>query len=133
MGGVVKSDALVNVSLWVWKKFVILWGFHVSFKEELMALFTAIEVSHSHNESASSSKLVNKESRELKRLSCSINYDTKGGSVSHGRGKEGLLLVIYEAQVVIMECERAEWGRQSFETQKLAKTMEGRHYLFVGN
>jgi hypothetical protein len=32
-----------------------------------------------------------------------------------------------------MECERAEWGRQSFETQKLAKTMEGRHYLFVGN
>jgi hypothetical protein len=46
----------------------------VSFEEELMALFTAIEVSHSHKESASSSKLVNKESIELKRLSCSISF-----------------------------------------------------------
>lgn len=48
------------------------------FKEEFMALLTAIEASHSQKESTSSSKLGNKENRELKKLSCSINYDSKG-------------------------------------------------------
>jgi hypothetical protein len=52
-----------------------------------MALFTAIEASHSQKELASSSKLVNKKIRELRRFSCSINYDSKGSSASLGRVK----------------------------------------------
>lgn len=54
------------------------------FEEEMMALLTTIEVSHFQNESASGSKMVNKGNRELKILSCSINYDSKGGSSSQG-------------------------------------------------
>jgi hypothetical protein len=62
------------------------------FEEELMALFTAIEVNHSQKELASCSNLVNKDSRELKRLSYSINYDMKGSSASRGRGKGRALI-----------------------------------------
>jgi hypothetical protein len=39
------------------------------FEEELLALFMAIEASHSYKESAFSSKLGKKGNRELKRLS----------------------------------------------------------------
>lgn len=57
------------------------------FEEEFVALFTTIEANHSLKEPVSCSKLGNKESRELRRLSCSINYDSKSGSASHGRVK----------------------------------------------
>lgn len=62
------------------------------FKEEFIALLTSIEVSHSQKESTSSSKLGNKENRELKRLSCSINYDSKGGNSRRGRVKGRAML-----------------------------------------
>lgn len=45
------------------------------FEEELMALFTAIEASHYQEELAFISKPTNRGKRELKILSCSINYD----------------------------------------------------------
>lgn len=57
------------------------------FEEELMTLLTAIYVSLLREGSASSSKLVNRGNKELKRLSCSINYDSKGGSSSQGKVK----------------------------------------------
>jgi hypothetical protein len=44
-----------------------------------VVLFTTIEASHSLKESTSSSQLGNTESRELRRLSFSINYDSKNG------------------------------------------------------
>lgn len=62
------------------------------FEEELMPLLTDIEARRFQKESISSSKLANKESRELKRLSCSIDYDLKSGSSSRGRVKGGSLL-----------------------------------------
>jgi hypothetical protein len=62
-----------------------------------MAILTAIEASRSHQGSASSSKLGNKGSRELRRLECSINYDSKGESSSHGKGKARGLSALYEA------------------------------------
>jgi hypothetical protein len=49
-----------------------------------------------------------KGTRGLRRLSCSINYDANSGSASRGRVKGGLQVVIYEAQVVVMEYERVE-------------------------
>lgn len=49
------------------------------FEQEFMALLMAVEASHSQKESASSSKLVNKGSRELKRSSFSITHDLKDG------------------------------------------------------
>lgn len=55
-------------------------------------MFLAIDASHSQNELASYSNFINKEGRELKRLTCSINYDTKGGSASRGRGKGRVLI-----------------------------------------
>jgi hypothetical protein len=51
-----------------------------------------------------------KGSRDLRRLSCSINYDANSGSACCGRVKGGLQVIIYEAQVVIMECERVNEG-----------------------
>lgn len=54
-----------------------------------MALLTAIKASYSQEELASSSKLVNKENRELKRSSHSINYDLKGDSSSQGKVNGG--------------------------------------------
>lgn len=59
------------------------------FEGEFMALFTAIEAGHYKNETTSSSKMRNRKSRELKRLSCFINYDSKGGSYRCGRIREG--------------------------------------------
>jgi hypothetical protein len=69
----------------------------VGFEEQFMALLTFIEASCSHKVSASSSKLGNKGSRELRRLECSINYDSKGESSSCGKGKERGLSVLNEA------------------------------------
>jgi hypothetical protein len=47
------------------------------FEQEFMALLMTVEASHSQEESGSSSKLVNKGGRELKRLSFSITHDSK--------------------------------------------------------
>jgi hypothetical protein len=47
-----------------------------------MALLTAIEASRCQEGLAPCSKLGNRANRELKRLPCSINYDSKGGSSS---------------------------------------------------
>jgi hypothetical protein len=63
------------------------------FEEELLALFTTIEASHSHKESASSSKLGKRSSRELSRLSCSINYDSCS-SASRGIGGKVKIRVV---------------------------------------
>lgn len=65
------------------------------FKEELITLLTAIEASYSQKELASSSKLVSKENRELKRLSHLLNYDSKGGSSSQDKIK-GRALFFYK-------------------------------------
>ena len=51
-----------------------------------------------------SPNLGKKGDKELRRLVCSINYDANNGSASSRR----LLLVFYEAQVVILECMRVE-------------------------
>lgn len=69
-----------------------------SFEEDLMALLTAIEESHYQNDLASSSKLVNRENKDLKRLSCSVNYDLKGGSSNRGKikGRGILVSFLYE-------------------------------------
>lgn len=42
-------------------------------------------------------KLVNRENRELKRLICSVNYDTKGG---HERKGEGIKLFFMKPKIV---------------------------------
>jgi hypothetical protein len=52
-----------------------------------MSLLTAIETSHNWGESVSNSKSANRGERELKRLLCSINYDSMGGSSSRSRVK----------------------------------------------
>ena len=67
------------------------------FKVEFMALLTAIEASHYKNDTASSSKMHNREKREFERLSCSINYNLKGGSYSCGRNKGMAMIGYYEA------------------------------------
>lgn len=60
------------------------------FEGDLIALLTAIEASHNRGEWVSNSKSAIRGKRELKRLSCSINYDLTGGSSSRstvkGRG-----------------------------------------------
>jgi hypothetical protein len=62
------------------------------FEEGLMALLTAIEVSHSQKELTCSSKLVNKVNRKLRRLSFCINYDSKGGSSNRCKVKKSPML-----------------------------------------
>lgn len=57
----------------------------VGFERELMVLFTAIEASHNQEGWASNSKSAIRSKRESNRLSCSINYDSTGGS--SGRSK----------------------------------------------
>jgi hypothetical protein len=57
------------------------------FEGELMALVTTIEASHNQEGWASNSKSAIISKRELKRLSCSINYDSTGGSSSRSRVK----------------------------------------------
>lgn len=52
-----------------------------------MALFTAIEVSHSVQGSISCSDLVKEGNRELRRLSHSINYDANSVSACCDRVK----------------------------------------------
>jgi hypothetical protein len=62
------------------------------FEKELVALFIGIEASCNNKVPVRSpnshSKLVNGGNDELKTLSCSINYDFKGGYSSTGRGKD---------------------------------------------
>jgi hypothetical protein len=67
------------------------------FEEEIMALLTTIDASHYQKESASRSKLGNRENRELKRLSCSISYDSKCDSSSRGKAKGMSMLGFYDA------------------------------------
>jgi hypothetical protein len=54
-----------------------------------MALLTAIEVSNNCGGWVSISKSFNKGQRELKKLACSIHYDSMGGSSSRSRVKVG--------------------------------------------
>lgn len=70
-----------------------------------MVLFTGIKASHYQKELASNSKSVNRGKRELKILASSINFDLKCGSSSRGRVKGKGVSVLYEAYVVILECE----------------------------
>jgi hypothetical protein len=67
------------------------------FVEKLMALLTAIEASCIRVDLASISRRVNRGNMELKRLVCSINYDSQGGSSSCGRGKSRGFSVLNEA------------------------------------
>jgi hypothetical protein len=62
-----------------------------------MAILIAIEASCTKKVLASNSKPRNKGSTELRRLECSINYDSKGGSSSRGKRKERGLSVLNEA------------------------------------
>lgn len=78
------------------------------FEEDPMALLAAIEASHHNEEWASNAKPDNNGKRELKRLSCSINYDSKCGSSSCSRVKGRSQSVLYEASIVILECKRVE-------------------------
>lgn len=57
------------------------------FEGELMALLIIIEASHNQGEWVSNSKSANRGERELKRLSCSINYHSTGASSSRSRVK----------------------------------------------
>lgn len=91
----------INSSTWVLQKVKEIRQ-HVGiscegFEAEFMVILTAIEASHYKNETASSSKMRNRENREFKRLSCSINYDSKGDSYSHGRNKGRAMIGYYEA------------------------------------
>jgi hypothetical protein len=58
--------------------------------------FAIIETGHPQVGSGSISKLGNKAKRELKRLKCSINYDSKFETSSHAGGKERCSLVFKE-------------------------------------
>jgi hypothetical protein len=57
------------------------------FEEELLALFAAIEASNFEQGSGSCSNLGEKDIRELRTLSCSINYDANSDSVWRDRNK----------------------------------------------
>jgi len=61
------------------------------FKGDMMTLLKAIEASRTQNGTASSSnplsRSVNRRQQELKRLDCSMNYDSKGDQCSRGKGK----------------------------------------------
>jgi hypothetical protein len=72
-----------------------MWGYCV--RVLLIAMLTTIEASHYKEDLASGSKLGKRGNRELKRLSCSINYNAKGGSFSQGRVKGEGFSVLYEA------------------------------------
>jgi len=67
------------------------------YEEQFMAILTAIEASRSQKGSTSNSKLLDRGTRELKRLACSINYDSKGGSSGCGRVKGRGFSVLNEA------------------------------------
>lgn len=69
------------------------------YEEQFKALLIALETSHS--------KSTTKRDRELKRLTCSINYDVKEGSGGMDKSKGRGNIVSYEAQDSIMECTGA--------------------------
>lgn len=62
-----------------------------------MAFLITIEVSQFQKESTFNSKLANRGNIRLKRLACSINYDSKGVSASPGRGQGRGCPVLNEA------------------------------------
>lgn len=72
------------------------------FEGQFMALFAAIEASHNHTGWVSNSKAAFRSNRELKRLFCSINYNS---TRVKGRG----IWFIHEAQTIIM-CRVIEIG-----------------------
>jgi hypothetical protein len=57
------------------------------YEGKLSAVFEAILADNDKKETGSCSKLGNKFSRELNRLSSSINYDARSGSTSQSRCK----------------------------------------------
>jgi hypothetical protein len=65
-----------------------------AFDEDLLALHSAIEASKTQNGPASPSSPISKSwnirYRELKRLACFVNYDSKGGQSSRGKTREGV-------------------------------------------
>jgi hypothetical protein len=61
--------------------------FCVGHEEQSLSLLTAIDEEHCREELASLSNLGIKGSKELRNLECSINYDSRGESSSHGKGK----------------------------------------------
>lgn len=81
--------------------------FHVKVKSNFRALLIMIK-----SNCSSTTKSASKRDRELKRLTCSINYDLKEGSVSRGRSKgRGIFFFFfYEAKDLIMEFSRAKWS-----------------------
>jgi hypothetical protein len=52
-----------------------------------VVLVAGIEASHSKQESTSCLNLGKKGNRELRRLTCFINYDVNNGNTSHGKIK----------------------------------------------
>jgi hypothetical protein len=56
------------------------------FEEQFLALLTTIEAVSPQKEPGSCSNVGNKGIRELKRLECSINYDSKFENSSHAYG-----------------------------------------------
>ena len=74
----------------------------------------AIEAHQSPKETAYSSNLGTKGSRELRRLSCSINYDSSCGSAICGRVKGGLCVICGRVKgglcVVIMKPKFLSWN-----------------------
>jgi len=57
------------------------------YEGQLSAVFEAILAENDKKETGSCLKVGNKHTRELNRLSCSINYDTRSGSTSQSRCK----------------------------------------------
>jgi hypothetical protein len=70
----------------------VFWGFHVWVMRSSLWLFCRLPKG-----SGSNSKLGNKGNRELNRLECSINYDSKSESASREKGKERGISVFNEA------------------------------------
>jgi len=62
-----------------------------------MAILIVIEAGRCHMVSVFTSKLGSKGNRDLKRLECSINYDSKVENSSRASGKERGYLVFNEA------------------------------------
>ena len=78
------------------------------FEGQFMALFTAIKTSHNQEGWVSNSKTAFRCNRELKRLSCSINYDSTGGNSSRSRVK-GRELMSYSFVLNLWGCSHVDW------------------------
>jgi hypothetical protein len=65
----------------------------VGYEEQFMVILIVIEAIHSHMVLGSTSK----GNRELKRLECSINYDSKFEASSRASGKERGYSIFNEA------------------------------------